>query len=164
MTPHPAFSIRNELLPGDIGAITRMHGELYALEYGWTTTFEAYVAEGLARFVLEPANRLDRVWIAETEGRVVGSIAIVHQSETVAQLRWFLIDPSTRGIGLGHRLISEALEFCRDRQFDSVFLWTVSGLHAAAHLYRSAGFVVTAEKPMHDWGAALIQQRYDLTL
>lgn len=71
--------------------------------------------------------------------RLAGSIAIVAHSATVAQLRWFPIDPECRGLGLGKRLLEAAVEFCRASGNDSVILWTVSTLDAAnaqAHLRR----------------------------
>lgn len=69
-----------------------------------------------------------------------------------------------REYGWAATLVNDALTFCRDNDFDEVFLWTVKGLEAAAHLYRTAGFRVMEEKRMNDWGGALAQQRYDLTL
>jgi N-acetylglutamate synthase-like GNAT family acetyltransferase len=164
MTHAPSISIRNTLLPGDIGAITQLHGLLYAREYGWPPIFEAYVAQGLARFALEHDSLLDRIWIAEREGQIVGSIAMVHNSDTVAQLRWFLIDPGARGSGLGRSLLQAALEFARSSRFESVFLLTVRGLDAAGHLYRTAGFTLTEELPSNAWLPGIVEQRYDMTL
>jgi len=45
------WKIRYHLKPGDIGYLTYIHGILYAKEYGYDRTFEAYVANGLAEFV-----------------------------------------------------------------------------------------------------------------
>src|SRR5690349_5103450 len=47
----PDVSIRTTPAPGDLGAIVAMHGILYAREYGFDPTFEAYVAGPLADFV-----------------------------------------------------------------------------------------------------------------
>ncbi len=81
-----------------------------------------------------------------------------------AQLRWFLVHPAARGSGLGRHLIGAALAFCREAKCRSVFLWTVAGLAASAHLYHSAGFRLTEERPHSDWGPAVMEQRLELLL
>jgi len=155
--------VRSTLRPGDLGAIVRLHGTVYAAEYGWDHTFEALIAEGLARFVLADEST-GRLWVAERDGAVAGCIAIAGQADGSAQLRWFLVDPACRGAGIGRMLLDAALAFCRERGFRSVFLLTVRGLEAAAHLYRSAGFRVTREDTRVRWGATITEQRYDLSL
>jgi GNAT superfamily N-acetyltransferase len=157
-------TIRTTVRPGDIGAITQLHGVLYASEYNWPTAFEAYVAQGLANFVLDHDPNNDRIWIAEAAGKLTGSIAIVHTTAAAAQLRWFLVAPESRGSGLGHALLDAALLFCRERRFGSVFLWTVKGLDAAIHLYESAGFRLAEEHRSDTWLPGIVEQRYDLTL
>jgi GNAT superfamily N-acetyltransferase len=151
------------LQPGDIGDIVHMHGVIYAREYGFDHTFEAYVAGPLADCVRAASPR-DRIWIAERAGEIVGCIAIVAASEKVAQLRWFLVDPAARGLGLGKKLIHEALAFCKAMGYRSIILWTVSALTAAAHLYQAAGFKKVEEKPGHQWGVAVIEEKYELIL
>lgn len=89
------IGLRHALRPGDVGAVVSMHGLLYAREYGFDSTFEAYVASPLAEFVMRGSSR-ERLWLAERDGTVVGSIAIVDESEQVGQLRWFLVAPEAR--------------------------------------------------------------------
>jgi N-acetylglutamate synthase-like GNAT family acetyltransferase len=125
--------------------------------------FEGYVARTLAEFVLSKTNR-DRLWIAERAERMAGCIAIVGISETEAQLRWFFVEPSCRGIGLGKKLLIEAVAFCQGMGYKSVFLWTVNLLTAAAHLYHSAGFQKVEEKPGNPWGVPVIEEKYVLDL
>jgi N-acetylglutamate synthase-like GNAT family acetyltransferase len=158
-----ALTLRFDLRPGDLGAIIGLHGALYAREYGFDPTFEAYVAGPLAQFVRARTDR-DRLWIAERDGHLVGCIAIVGVSATEAQLRWYLVDPSARGLGLGRRLLHEAVAFCETCGYDSVFLWTVSALAAAARLYRAAGFEKVEEKPGKQWGVAVVEEKYVLDL
>lgn len=81
------WKIRHHFKPGDIGCLTYLHGVLYAKEYSYNQTFEAYVAGRLAEFVQSFSPTKDRIWLAETNGRIIGSIAIVGYSEAVAQLR-----------------------------------------------------------------------------
>ena len=158
------LSVRRELRPGDFGRITEQHGVLYAAEYGFDCTFEAYVAQSLAEYALmlpEPGNR---IWLAEADGRLAGSIGILRREGNAAQLRWFLVDPAHRGQGLGGRLLDEALAFCRAAGYGSVYLWTVSLLTAAARRYRAAGFQKTEEQTHLLWGTTVTEERYELAL
>jgi GNAT superfamily N-acetyltransferase len=156
-------ALRTDLRPGDVGAVVHLHGILYAREHGFDPTFEAYVAAPLAQFVIAASAR-ERLWIAERDGRLVGCIAIVASSPDTAQLRWFLVDPAARGLGLGKRLLREALAFCEAGGYTTVVLWTVSALAAAAHLYRWAGFQKVEEKPGRMWGVDVVEEKYELRL
>lgn len=162
--PHDApITLRTHLLPGDLGTIVRMHGLLYAQECHFDPTFEAYVAGPLAAFVRTGSLR-ERLWLAERDGRLVGCVAIVAAAEDTAQLRWFLVDPSVRGQGLGTRLLRAAITFAQEQGYRRILLWTVSALAAAARLYRAAGFQKTAEKPGHVWGVEVVEEKYELAL
>ncbi|HZT82594.1 MAG TPA: GNAT family N-acetyltransferase [Gemmataceae bacterium] len=161
--PAEPLTLRHDLRPGDLGAIVHLHGTVYAREHGFDPTFEAYVAGPLAEFVRRRSPR-DRLWIAERAGRLAGSVAIVGASEAEAQLRWFLVDPAARGLGLGRRLLREAVAFSRDAGYRSIFLWTVSALAAAAHLYRAAGFRKVEERPGSLGGVEVVEEKYTLAL
>jgi ribosomal protein S18 acetylase RimI-like enzyme len=146
-----------------VGYLVYLHGTVYAREYGFDPTFEAYVAGPLAEFVRAASDR-ERLWIAERDGRIVGCIAVVAASPQTAQLRWFLVDPAARGAGLGKRLLREAIAFCEACGYTSVILWTERALTAAGHLYRSAGFRKVEEKPGRLWGADVVEEKYELGL
>lgn len=163
-TNQEPLHIRSSLQSGDVGWIIYLHGIAYGKEHGFDYTFDGYVAEGLARFALSFDASKDGLWIAEMGEKIVGFIAIVGQSELEAQLRWFIVHPSQRGHGLGRLLLDKALQFCRERKFRTVFLWTVSDLEAAAHLYQSMGFRKTEEKTRQIWGKTLTEQKYELAL
>lgn len=147
---------------GDAGYITYRHGILYEQEYGLDKVFESYVIAGLAKFFAAGAD--GEIWVAEAAGQVVGSIAIVAAGPGTGQLRWFLIEPAFRGSGLGRRLMNVAMNYCRQRGFSHVFLWTFRGLDAACHLYESFGFRLTEETENITWRDKLTEQRWDLAL
>ncbi len=159
-----AVALRTELRPGDLGAVIGLHGTVYADEHGFDHTFEAYVAGPLAEFARGDRSDRQRIWLAERDGRLVGCVAIVTASPTVAQLRWFLVAPSARGAGLGRRLLEEAIAFSEACGYRSIILWTVSSLGAAAHLYHGAGFRRVEEKPGRVWGMDVVEERYELML
>lgn len=158
-------SIRTHIRPGDIGDIIRLHGLIYAKEYGWDYTFEGYVASSFAEFILSADKKRSCLWIIENEGKVIGSIGIVgRKGSDEAQLRWLLILPDYRGKGYGLQLVKKALCFCRSQKFKSVFLWTVNNLEAAAHIYHSVGFQKTEEKTHRIWGKMITEVRHYLSL
>jgi GNAT superfamily N-acetyltransferase len=157
-------SLRYDLRPGDLGAILAMHGKLYQLECNYDLTFEGYVAQTLGHFARPHDDKKQRVWIVEREDRLVACAGVLRHAHRVAQLRWFLVVPEMRGNGLGTRLLQEALRFARSAGYSSMFLETVAELPAALRLYRSMGFVKTAEQPRTMWGRAVTEQRYELQL
>lgn len=153
--------VRTTGKPGDLGAVVSLHGIHHGAECGFDSTFEAYVAGPLAAFVINNSPR-ERLWIAESEGCVVGSCAIVAATATTAQLRWFLIDPRLRGRGLGRQFLTEAIAFAKENGYTTVILWTVSALTKAARLYHAAGFRKVEEKPGRMWGVDVIEEKYEL--
>jgi GNAT superfamily N-acetyltransferase len=158
------WKIRHHIKPGDIGYLTYLHGLLYAEECGYNKKFEAYVAGGLAEFVQKFSPDKDRIWLAEKNVRIIGSIAIVGYSEVDAQLRWFLVHPDYRRLGIGRELLEGALQFCKERKYKAIFLWTTSELVEAGRLYTRFGFSKTEEKTHEIWGKRVTEERYDLHL
>ncbi|ALC23103.1 GNAT family N-acetyltransferase [Streptomyces pristinaespiralis] len=151
--------------PGDLGWIVQRHGALYAAEYGWDAGFEGLVARIVADFAPEHDPRLERVWIAELDGRPVGSVMCVRDDEPdTARLRLLLVEPEARGHGLGDRLVRTAVDFARDAGYRDMVLWTNDVLTAARRIYRRAGFTLVAEKPHRSYGADLVGQDWRLSL
>lgn len=157
-------SVRNGFRPGDLGYVIHLHGRLYGIEYDYGVAFEMYVAQGLNEFYEQYDAGRDRVWICEHGDRIVGFLLLMHRDDNAAQLRYFIIDPEYRGIGLGKRLMKLYMDFLHDRQYKSSFLWTTHELEAAASLYTRYGFVLTEEKESTAFGKKLKEQRYELRL
>ena len=150
--------------PGDIKWITNRHGVLYAEEYDWDETFEAMVAEILAQFIRHHDPQKERIWIAEQDGKRVGSVMIVDSGEQVAQLRLLLVEPKARNKGIGKRLIDECIYFSKKNGYKKIRLWTQSILSAAHHLYENAGFKCIKEEPHHSFGHDLVGETWELSL
>ncbi|WP_051261227.1 bifunctional helix-turn-helix transcriptional regulator/GNAT family N-acetyltransferase [Desulfovibrio inopinatus] len=130
---------------GELGWIITQHGEIYAQEYGFSDKFEEYVVAGVAAY-LNKKDAGSNVWIAEYENKPVGSIAIVKDSSQESQLRWFLVQPHARRLGIGKALMEQAITFSRQAGYAKTFLWTIAHLHSARKLYSAFGFHCVEEK------------------
>jgi DNA-binding MarR family transcriptional regulator/N-acetylglutamate synthase-like GNAT family acetyltransferase len=159
----PAITLRTHG-PGDIGWIVSRHGALYAEEYGWDITFEALVAKIAARFVERYDPRVERCWIAERDGERAGTVTVVRRRARIAQLRLLLVEPSARGLGIGARLVDEALAFARSVGYRRMMLWTNAGLDAARAIYDARGFQLVAEERHHSFGHDLVGQTFERAL
>ncbi len=157
------ISIRTELRSGDIGYVTYLHGALYHKEYSYGLQFESYVAKGLCEFYEKYNPRRNRIWACEHNGRMIGFLLLMDRGRA-AQLRYFLIEPEYRGIGLGSKLLSLYLDFLRECGYRESYLWTTHELTTAAFLYKRLGFKLTEEKESTSFGKPVREQRYDLVL
>lgn len=150
--------------PGDIGWVISAHGRLYAQDYGWDISFEALVAEIAAKFLREFQPGRERCFIAELEGAPVGSAFVVRESEEVAKLRLVLVEKRAQGLGLGKKLVREAVGFARAAGYRRMVLWTNDILHAARAIYLAEGFRLVAEEKHHSFGQDLVGQNWELAL
>jgi RimJ/RimL family protein N-acetyltransferase len=153
-------------MPGDLGAIVRMHGLLYAAEYGLDASFEASVAARLAELSARGwPGEGEGVWIAAAAGaEPVGSITLSDEGAGLARLGHFLLLPPARGQGLGLRLVDTVLSRARASGYSRIELITFSELTSAARIYRAAGFTRDTSERRALWGRELDLERYELAL
>jgi N-acetylglutamate synthase-like GNAT family acetyltransferase len=156
--------IRTEIVPGDLGYVIYMHGRLYKKEYNYGLHFESYVAKGIHEFAESLSSSKSRGWICEKEGKIVGFLALMDRGDQ-AQLRYFILDPSVRGVGLGKKLMDLFMDHLKASVFKGAYLLTTKELPAAAHLYTSRGFKLKEETPInYPFDKDVIEQRYELIL
>jgi peptidyl-dipeptidase Dcp len=105
----------------------------------------------------------NRVWLCEHEKRIIGSLLLMDRGKA-AQLRYFLIDPEYRGIGLGSKLMILYMDFLQECGYRESYLWTTHELETAAFLYKRVGFKLTEEIESTAFGKPLREQRYDLVI
>ncbi|MEU0406852.1 bifunctional helix-turn-helix transcriptional regulator/GNAT family N-acetyltransferase [Streptomyces griseorubiginosus] len=151
--------------PGDLGWMVARNAALYAAEYGFNADYEGLVARIVADFAEDHDPHLERVWIAELDGRPVGCVMCVRdETPATARLRLLLVEPDARGLGIGDRLVSAVVDFARGVGYRDLVLWTNDVLASARRLYQRHGFVLTAEKPHRSFGRDLNGQDWHLDL
>ena len=141
-----SVEFRRGYQPGLIGRVGELHGRYYAAAWGVGAAFEIMMTREFCEFIEHYDPDRDIVVSAHLGGVLIGSISIVGERAGTgrAQLRFFLVDPKYQGHGAGKALLNTALEWCRERGFRKVFLWTVDHLPRSRQLYEQAGFRVTS--------------------
>ncbi|KAJ5187773.1 Acyl-CoA N-acyltransferase [Penicillium cf. viridicatum] len=143
----PGYSLRTHR-PGDIGWIIHRHATLYEQEYGWGTKMEALVCKVGAEFLDNYDTSTDRCWIAEHNDEFLGCIVLVRDRELIntAKLRLLLVEPSSRGLGLGRALIEQCTRFARETGYARIRLWTQNVLVSARRLYAKEGYQLVSSE------------------
>ncbi|MCS0612471.1 helix-turn-helix domain-containing GNAT family N-acetyltransferase [Massilia kyonggiensis] len=151
--------------PGDMAWITRRHGELYARQQGWDSSFETLVGQICTDFErnFDPAR--EHCWIAERAGERIGSIAVARDGEEgVAKLRLLLVEEQARGFGLGTHLVDVCHQFARTAGYRKMRLWTTDQQKQARGIYQRKGYRLVAEEPVHAFGKDMINETWELDL
>jgi GNAT superfamily N-acetyltransferase len=149
-TGSAAVHIRTDLRCGDLGRIVALHGTAYEPLEGFGLRFEAFVARTVAEYVLDNDLR-GRIWLADRNDELAGCAAIAERPDNVAQLRWVLVDPASRGTGLGRTLVRHAMDWCVVRNFDCIRLETTEGLPVSMQLYQKLGFRIVSSEVAELW-------------
>jgi len=144
--------------PGDLGWVVQTHGELYAAEHGWDTSFEATVAKIVGDYAADHDEAKEAAWIAELDGQRVGCVFCVRETDTTAKLRVLLVHPDARGHGTGTKLVETCIEFAKNAGYRRMVLWTVEGLTSARKIYEAHGFELVEKTPQHSFGHDVIGQ------
>jgi N-acetylglutamate synthase-like GNAT family acetyltransferase len=103
----------------------------------------------------------DSFFVAEEEGRVIGTCGVKADGEKTAILRRFFVDAGHRGRGVGRGLLEQTLAFCREKKFREVLIRTSASMEQAIQVCRKAGF-----EPDGDWSfndAMLVRYRLKLS-
>ena len=106
--------------------------------------------------------------VADTQTATVGLVGawLPEDRHGAVELYSMWVQPSWRGRGLGDLLVTEVLDWARERHHKRVDLWVVDGNPIAERLYQRHGFRLTEEYQPHP-GNADTRERImtrDLTL
>ena len=101
---------------------------------------EAYPTGDLKDFSRTYAGPESAFFVAEGDGKIVGTLGVKADGPEAAILRRLFVDPDKRKMGVGAKLLDQALEFCRKQNFVEVVIRTSSRMDSAIRLCSSAGF------------------------
>jgi putative acetyltransferase len=138
LPPSAEIQIR-EAADSDGAAITTLIGAVFA-EYDGVS----FLVEELLELRAPASNfrrKGGRMWVAEHEGRLIGSFGIVATHERgVGEFLKVYLSRESRGMGVAKRLLDRALTFARDRNMTAITLWTDSRFLDGHRFYERHGF------------------------
>lgn len=86
-------------------------------------------------------------FVAEINGRVVGSAILTPQLHNKIKVSKLFVHQNYRGFGLGRKLLRRAIAEARDRGYDEVFLTTRALYREAVSLYEAEKWLRGADQP-----------------
>ncbi|KAK3301158.1 uncharacterized protein B0H64DRAFT_32320 [Chaetomium fimeti] len=170
----PTVSIVAGYRPGILARTLEMHLDFYYPREGWGRKFESVLSTGLGDLLDRLERPMNQVWSAvmTTPGqdpgtpaleRMVGVVYIDGESsgeEGVARVRAFIVDESTRGLGVGKQLFAAAMQFVRETGFRECRLVTQRCLTTARRLYEREGFKEAGEVWFEGFGNGTMELSY----
>ncbi len=115
----------------------------YRLNEAWLQTY-FYVEEIDHRVLSNPETEIlqagGTILFAMLGEEVVGTCALLHESESVYELSKMAVDEQRQGLGIGRALMEAAIAEFRQRNGRTLFLETNNKLVPAIRLYESMGF------------------------
>ncbi|MGB6188023.1 MAG: GNAT family N-acetyltransferase [Aeromonas molluscorum] len=131
------------IAPDDNAAIAAVVRRVSA-EYGLTAEKGYGVADPVLDELFETYDKAtSHYWVIEgPDGAILGGggIAPLHGEEGVCELQKMYFLPDLRGLGLGRRLVLQALAEARTLGYLRCYLETTASLREATALYESLGF------------------------
>lgn len=147
----PSVRLRSEWQAGDRALIVDLHRRGYAGEGDrFGGAFPDYVDRTVADAGLDVPGHRSRVWFAEREEDALGCAAMIDRGRR-GQLRWVVLVPEARGLGLGRALFEAAMAHAAAQGWEEVYLETTDGLGPSMQLYLANGFTVVSDAEEELW-------------
>ncbi len=136
----------------DIEYSKKRHVEIFDGEYNFSDYFNKYATAAIDKFPTTYNPEKDFMLIAKVDGKFGGTITLIGEGEAegVARLRFFFVEPFTRGKGVGKLIFTTAMEMAKEMGYNHLYFSTYNLLKPARNMYRQLGFVITKETPEYE--------------
>lgn len=149
--PPPDVLLRSDWRAGDAALIVDLHRRGYAGEGpAFAGRFADHVGLTVAEARLDAPGHASRIWFAERGSETLGCAAMIDRG-TRGQLRWVVLVPEARGLGLGKALFAAAMDHAAAQGWPEVYLETSGGLPVSMQMYLANGFTVISDCEEELW-------------
>ena len=135
----PLVDITQARTEADIASVRELFRE-YAASIGVDLEYQGFSSE-LVALPGQYAPPSGDLLLAKVNGEVAGCVALRALDQSTLEMKRLYVQPSTRGMGLGKRLIEAAISIARQSGYAELRLDTLASMASAQGLYRTLGFV-----------------------
>lgn len=158
--------LTTEFTTDDIEYSKKRHVEIFDGEYGFSEYFNRYATAAVDEFPRTYNPEKDFMLIAKIDGKFGGTVTLIGEGEEkgTARLRFFFVEPFTRGKGVGRLLFTTAMAMAKDMGYKHLYFSTYNVLKPARNLYRDLGYTVTKETPEDEVIPGAIEEIWEIDL
>ena len=113
------------------------------LNYEWLEKYfkiEPNDEKSLSNPKEEIINRGGFIFYAKLDGKIIGTVSLIKKPGNIFELSKMAVTENTKGKGVGKALIEHCLQFAKEKEIESIVLYSNTTLESAIHLYRKYGF------------------------
>lgn len=149
---------------GDVSLVAQRSIASAMEEFDVGGSYETAMLGAAAQFLEQFHAERECVSIAERNDAPVGSVFVRQVSGEAAELLLLHVESQARGIGIGRRLISEAIAFATRAGYSTLQLDMLDVMKTARLLFHAAGFRHVSEEAEPRFGRAVQRQRWQVAL
>lgn len=82
------------------------------------------------------------IYFAEYNDAIVGCFSFIKLNDITYELGKMAVDPKYQGLKIGQELLSFAINFAREKEWERIVIYSSTKLPTALYLYRKFGFKV----------------------
>ena len=122
----------------------------YNLNIEWLETFfyvEEFDKEVLGKpekYIINPGGH---IFFALENDTVIGTVALMMESDKSFELTKMAVLPNQRGKKIGQQLMQYCIYFAKENNFQNLFLYSNTILKNAIYIYRKYGFIEIPVEP-----------------
>lgn len=156
--------LTTEFTQEDIEFSKKRHVEIFDGEYGFSEYFNKYATAAIDRFPQTYNPEKDFMLIAKVEGKFGGTVTLIGEENGNARLRFFFVEPFTRGKGVGKLLFNTAMSMAKDMGYSHLYFSTYNVLKPARNMYRNLGYVITKETPEDEVLPGAVEEIWEIDI
>ncbi len=149
---------------GDLSYIAARNIASCAEEFEFNAEYECEILVNVSRFLHAFDAERECCWIAERDGVVVGSVVLRNVDDAVAEMSLLYVESQARGVGIGRRLLAEAVTFAERAGYQSVCAELLDTMKTARWLVHAAGLRHLQEQRGDRYGREALVQQWQLLL